>query len=355
MRTKLGAASAAILLALTMAACGGDDSGGKKDEPKKDAAPASIEAGDCIDVGNNDPSQEDDAAYSTENVVDCEDVHQFEVLAVEDVPEDLVTDDLATEDYRLELDDTIHDLEADDDLVDINAWSVETCNNAFAEATGLDAIEIDGQKAGDDFSVLAATSGVSSWLVYPVESWEERPRISCLARYSELSDDRNPSEADLVDIDGGFLIGDFLSSDFSEDFRQCATFDVEDNFLPVSCSDAHYQEYGFTFDATDLVDQGLRDRITEAGVLGISLSDEDYAILDDLCVQGLEVIAGEGVDTDVVTGLAEPGGGWDPEGAARANWVICSVTPVDAANFDLPGGSVFGIGDAEIELVPFGG
>ncbi len=349
MRTRITAASATVFLLIGLAACGGSDDPAPKDDGAEEVSVTSVAADDCIDVGDLD-AETDDAEFATENVVDCDDDHQFEVYSVTDLPEDLVTDEVLEDDFRERLSGMYSDYLDDADLDDYREFAGEVCDPGYAEASGLDAITIAGESAGEDFFIAPLSHVMSQWTVFPAESWADQPRLVCAVRFSERAPVGEAlTDQDLLDV-AGRQLENYLSVDFDEDLRSCETLTVEGASENVECDDAHYGEYVYFFDATDLVSDDMTAAIVALGGNAPDEALQDQ--LDDLCTATLDEVVGDDYSSEV-DGRTLVGGGWD--GAAEYNFLICEIKAVNSLEFDLPGGSLIGAGDVEVEPVPYGG
>ncbi len=74
----------------------------------------------------------------------------------------------------------------------------------------------------------------------------------------------------------------------------------------------------------------------------------------EVCGGVLDTVIGAGWDTTTLKPLVVPTAqGWST--TSDFFGLQCSVSPVDGLHFDLPGGSLVGIGDTKIERIPIAG
>lgn len=333
---------AILLVVLVLSACGG---GSEESAPPEPSGPPSVAAGDCVDSGVGSRGLTPKMVEST-RVVDCADPHSLEVLDVQDIPDDLTVDDTATLEYRDGLLDTVLDPVSrnDDELAE---WVMETCAESRGRVPGLDVIELDGERAVEDFAAFDASRTITYGFEFPEESWEERPRLVCAAKYTEPGDPgENAGAARAVDVKGN-LIQTYLTPDFPVDERYCLAAQADDSLLPGDCKRPHYAELMFSFDADAVLDDGTIAAIEQdptaipAGV---------FEELDALCTEALDEVIGPGYDEEAVTGFAQIRSGWTSYAFFRT--IYCGAVPVDAATLDLGPGSLVGLGDGEVPLVP---
>lgn len=342
MRTR-GIAILLVVLALALSACGGGSD--EPTAPPEPSGPPSVAAGDCVDSGVGSRGLTPKMVEST-RVVDCADPHSLEVLDVQDIPDDLTVDDTATLEYRDGLLDTVLNpvSRADDELAE---WVMETCAESRGRVPGLDVIELDGERAVEDFAVFDASRTITYGFEFPEESWEERPRLVCAAKYTEPSDPGDSANAArAVDVKGN-RIQTYLTQDFPVDERYCLASEADNSLVPSDCKRPHYAELMFSFDADAVLDRATLATIEKDPA---AIPAEVYEELDALCTGALEQVIGSGYDDTAVTGYAEIRSGWTSYAWFRT--IYCGAVPVDAATLDLGPGSLVGLGDGEIPLVP---
>ena len=333
---------AILLVVLVLSACGG---GSEESAPPEPSGPPSVATGDCVDSGVGSRGLTPKMVEST-RVVDCADPHSLEVLDVQDIPDDLTVDDTATLEYRDGLVDTVLDPVSrnDDELAE---WVMETCAESRGRAAGLDVIELDGERAVEDFAVFDASLTITYGFEFPEESWEERPRLVCAAKYTAPDGDGdNADAARAVDVKGN-LIQTYLTSDFPVDERSCLAAEPDDSLVPGDCKRPHYAELMFSFDADAVLDDGTIAAIEQDPT---AIPAEVFEELDTLCTEALDEVIGPGYDEEAVTGFAQIRSGWTSFAYFRT--IYCGALPVDAATLDLGPGSLVGLGDGEVPLVP---
>lgn len=334
----------ALLVVLVLSSCGGasDDSA----PPPEPSGPPSVATGDCLDTGAGARGLTPKTLVSS-LVVDCAEPHATEVLQVQDIPDDLTVDDTATLEYREGLNDAVlyPVSRADDEL---REWVLNTCAESLGRLEGLDAIELDRERGVDDFVALDASRTISFGFEFPEESWEERPRVVCAARYTEPRElGEDPETSTGVDVEGR-LIETYLTPDFPVEQRQCLTRAADGALVGGACDRPHYAELLFAFDADAILDDATIDVIAQDP---LAVPDEVYAELDDLCTGALVDVIGRGYDEDAVTGYAELRSGWTNT-EAWFRTIYCGVQPVESDSVDLGPGSLVGLGDGEVPLVP---
>lgn len=336
---------AVLLLLLVLVSCGGGSD--EPEAPPEPSGPASVAAGDCLDSGAGSRGVSPTMVVSS-LVVDCAEPHSLEVLEVQDIPEDLTVDETATLEYRDGLVATVTDpvSRADDELAE---WVLTTCAESRGRAAGLEVIELDGERAVEDFAAFDASRTISYGFEFPEESWEERPRLVCVAKYTEpLDPGDEASAARAVDVKGN-RIQTYLTPDFPVDERYCLASEVDDTLVAGDCKQPHYVEFLFSFDADAVLDDGTIAAIEQDPT---AIPDDVYDELDALCTGALDDVIGPGYDKDAVTGYGEIRSGWTSDAWFRT--IYCGAAPVDTENLDLGPGSVVGLGDGEIPLVPIG-
>lgn len=334
---------AILLVVLVLSACGG---GSEEPVPSEPSGPPSVAAGDCLDTGAGARGLTSKTLVSG-LVVDCAEPHATEILEVQDIPEDLTVDDTATLEYREGLNEAVGYpvSRADDEL---REWVLMTCAESLGRAAGLDAIELDRERAVEDFVVFDVSRTISIGYEFPEESWEERPRVVCAARYTEPRDlGQDPETATGVNVEGS-LIKTYLTQDFPVDQRQCVARTAEGAAVTGDCERPHYAEMFFGFDADAILDDSTIATIEQDPT---ALPDEVYVELNELCTGALVDVIGRGYDEDAVTGYAELRSGWINTDAWFRT-IYCGVQPVDSDRFDLGPGSLVGSGDGEVTLVP---
>ncbi|GAA1748749.1 hypothetical protein [Aeromicrobium alkaliterrae] len=334
-----------LTVVVVVAGCGGGSSDpSPSTSPTPDEAP-SVAVGDCLDAGAGESGLTPEMLESS-LVVDCAEPHAVEVLAVEPLPEDLTSKGVATLEYRDTLLDLVQDPRSNRQR-ELSDWVWQTCSDAYATAAGLDAVRVDRQKAVKDFVITDASRTASLAFDFPEESWEDEPRLVCVNRYTEpraVRDD--PARADALDVEGT-PFADYLSPDFPVDMRLCLELDDGGVLVTGDCTRQHYVELFFAFDADTVLDDELLETI-EATTTSLSL--DTYLALDELCTSALGDVIGRGYDADAVTGYAQLATGWAD--GAHYRTIHCGVRPVDSGTFDLGPGSIVGIKDGEIPLVP---
>ncbi len=156
-RVKLIAVAA--LLAL-LAACGGSDGGGPKDtsggQPAKLVEP---QAGQC--VGEEIPDG-DDFAPDMKSVVQCSELHAYEIVAVVDIPDDMLAGTTDTEKLARRTELTKISGEDSELRKRLRTEVYSLCDGPFREATGLGQATVVSKPA-KDVGLKLPPGPVSQW------------------------------------------------------------------------------------------------------------------------------------------------------------------------------------------------
>lgn len=333
---------AATALALTLTACT-DDPQVEIPTPAPTAPASTIVPGACI-ATNGTPTLLGDVDVTEEAIVACEDPHVYEVLSVQDLPGEYLQRATPTDADRERLQASLDGSRNDPVQMKFASFARALCTIGLQRATGLADLEL----AASDVSGLLAspvtrTSSVRA--VLPPEGWTDQPVVVCVNRFNEPSS--TPASAPVVEVSG--LVTPLLLTDqLPVEERLCLNFDVNGTPAAAPCAADHDAEYTITFDATGLLEA---EEIAEsAGDFSVPFPREVQERLDEACDDALSRVIGDDRDEALVGRALRGGEGWGA--GSTMNAVDCIVTPEDAAANLLPGGSVIGLGDAEVELVP---
>lgn len=311
LRAPLGLLAAALLLG----GCGSSDaddagaseatSDGPSASPSEETGPQAATDRCYAEAGSDGPD------YST--AVDCSEPHVGEVFGVLDVPADL------PEERSL----YVEDREAAARWAD---WGDDACAIALTSATGGDERnEVMGLPEGT--VNVPDWEGTFSYSLVTEEEWDAGAHQTvCTARQNEDEP----------------LAGEFVAGAVTEDrdpaLAICAGYQDGASAF-VDCDEPHYSELAFRYDAQALGEDFLAD-LDPADPTGAQ-----YEEMDALCASTEELLLGqERDDLKVMSSL--PG----TFGEGGYSLVSCGVQPQDRTKDAV--GSVLGIGDGELTVVP---
>lgn len=331
---------------LILAGCTGNTVAPTPDDPDVEVPQATLIAGACLNADAAAP----DVVES--NVVDCDDPHTHEILASVDIPKDYLFDwDATEEDYR-SLSEAINGRAENARALQFAVWSKVVCEGGMQNRSGLADLEVDGTSALEARVVPYATNAVVEARFQPVDVWTERPKVFCVRELIEpvdggLSAVPPPSQRDLRTVTG-FTTVDFLTSEVSPEGRVCA--DRDGNWQ--TCLEPHYAERLFSFSAHAVLNEEEFEELSELRttdpVDGGEAEAEFLERFREACEDAFDDVLGAW-DADLVTAEIDYGEGWVQRRDVPR--IVCSVVPVDADAFDLPGGSLIGSQSAETELI----
>lgn len=333
---------ATTTLTLSLVACT-DDSPEETPAPAPTVAASTLVPGACI-ATNGTPTLLGDVDVTEEAIVACEDPHVYEVLAVQDLPGEYLQGTTATDEDRERLQAALDGSRNDAVQMKFAAFARAYCAIGLQRATGLTDLEM---AATDAANLLATpiTRTSSTRAVLPPQGWTEQPLLICVNRFTEPSP--APESAPAVQV-SGLVTPQLLTDEVPVEQRLCLNFDVNGAPADATCAADHDAEYTVTFDATGLLEP--EQLAASVGDLSVPFPTDVQEQLDEACTDALTRVIGEDRDEDLVGRALRGGEGWGS--GSTTNAVDCVVTPDDAAGFLLPAGSVIGIGDADVELVP---
>lgn len=344
-----------LFLALLLTGCGGGDD---PEPAAADAAEAShaVAVGDCI-AGEVD--DEGDKVPDIHSVVDCAEPHVYEILALVDLPAEVLGGETDEEKLanRAELAAPTGTGEASAAKAAYTAFAEEECLDATVDAAGWGSMSLQGVGADDAQLQPVALGMAPVWFsVMPEEEWlDGQTQLVCSARFSEprLSSTGQtvplPAATPASSPDDQPLLSHYATQDFPVELRQCelAASDGTRSYLP--CDSEHYAEFLFTYDAGAVLGADFVNGVDPA-----QPTDEQYAALDKVCTDVLGELL-PGYDADTFKGLAELGTqGWGTRDAGYYQGQ-CTVAAKDSLNFNLPAGSLMGTDGAGVEPVPYEG
>ncbi len=328
-------------LALVLTACQGE-SEVPEPRPTPTGVASDLVPGACV-AASGEASVLGDTVVSESAIVDCAEEHVYEVLSAQDIPSRYLTDTTATEEDLARLQAALDGSRADTVQVTFASFAHAYCDISLQRQLGLDG---DTELAGTDIAslqVVPVSHTSATYAVLPAEGWTEQPTLLCVNRF--VADSPTPSEAPVVPVTGAVTAG-LLSNERPLSQRLCFSFDAASLPADASCEANHDAEYTVSFDATPMLDadQLAASSADPAG----AFPDDVQELLDQACDDALGLVIGEDHDDAVVGGALRGPEGWGAGGLINA--VTCFATPEDP-ELVLPSGSVFGLGDAPIELV----
>ncbi|MEG9224816.1 hypothetical protein [Aeromicrobium sp. Sec7.5] len=328
-------------LALVLTACQGE-SEVPEPRPTPTGVASGLVPGACVSASGL-ATVLGDTTVSEDAIVDCDEEHVYEVLAAQDIPSRYISGTEATEEDLTRLQAALEGSRADTIQVTFASFAHAYCDISLQRQLGLDG---SAELAGTDIAslqVIPVSRTSATYAVLPTEGWTEQPTLLCVNRF--VADSPTPSEAPVVPVTGAVTAG-LLSNERPLAQRLCFSFDAAGLPADASCEAKHDAEYTVSFDATRMldVDQLAAASADPAG----SFPDDVQELLDQACDEALDLVIGEGHDEAVVGGALRGPEGWGTGGLVNA--VTCFATP-DEPELMLPPGSVFGLGDASIELV----
>lgn len=330
-----------ILLALGIAlsSCGNSDGNNANPEPSPTVTAPPISNGACLKA---DPTT-GDIVINEDNVVDCEKNHHAEILAVVEIPWHYFKSGAPN---QAEYDHLAEALEGKKDStyqLRFNTWASVACEGAFQEVSGMSAIEPNGTPAIRARIAPLAQASINTPLFDDFETWMDSPRLLCT---NIFVDDADADYQHLRAVKGS-TTAQFMTANESLDQRYC----IDRDGNQVNCTQRHLEERLFTFSAATVLDEEALTRARFAQVNDIE--DLKIGVLQqfaDICQTSFDAIIGLDWDEQNLKAGAHFGSGW--KSMTSVPRVVCTVEPIDANNFDLPPGSVFGAGDKIFELLP---
>ncbi|GAA1748758.1 hypothetical protein [Aeromicrobium alkaliterrae] len=331
-------------LALSVSACQSDP-----DVPEPKPTPTGVASalvpGACI-AAAGEPNVLGDTPVTEDAIVDCAEPHVYEVLAAQDIPGRYIASTEATEDDLARLQAALDGARTEPVQTTFASFARAYCDISLQRSLGLDG---GTELAGADIAslqVVPVTHTSTPFAVLPAEGWTDQPSLLCVNRFVE--DSSTPSEAPVTPVTG-FMTTSLLSPEVPLTQRLCFSFDAAGLPADTSCDAVHDAEYTVTFDATQLLDP---DQLAAASAdPSAAFPDDVQELLDQACNDALGIVIGDGYDEAVVGRALRGDEGWGTGGLSNA--VTCFATPEDPAQA-LASGSVFGLGDAPVELVARG-
>ncbi|WP_229054618.1 hypothetical protein [Aeromicrobium sp. Leaf350] len=338
---RLLIATMTATLAVSLAACQSDP-----DVPEPQPAPTGVASGlvpgACI-ASSGDPSILGDTPVTEDAIVDCGEEHVYEVLAAQDIPGRYLASTEATEEDRVRLQAGLDGARTEPVQITFAAFARAYCDIALQRALGLDG---GTELAGTDIAslqVIPISHTSAPYAVLPVDGWTDQPSLLCVNRFVEES--ATPDEAPVAPVTGPTTVS-LLSSERPLSQRLCFSFDAAGLPADTSCESVHDAEYTVSFDATPMLDD---EQLAAASADPAGPFPGDVQeLLDQACNDVLGLVIGDDRDESVIGQALRGDEGWGTGGLSNA--VTCFATPQDEAQA-LPSGSVFGLGDAPIELV----
>ncbi len=332
---------AAVLLIGTAACRSGGDA--PTPPPTPTGVPNALVPGACI-AAEGEPSVLDDTPITESAIVDCAEPHLYEVLAAQDIPGQFLEGTTATDADLTKLQAALDGARDAAVQVRFAAFARAYCATSLQRSIGLDSgTEVAGASIAS-LQLLPVSHRSAPYAALLSEGWAEQPAMVCANRFTATTP--TPSEAPAEEVEGA-QTGLLLSADLPVDQRLCFTFDATGQRADTSCDAVHDAELTVTFDATPLLDE--EQLAAASGDPTAPFEPDVQELLDGACNDVLNLVVGEDHD-EAIAGVAMRGAeGWGATGLI--NEVACYATPVDQS-LRLPAGSVFGLGQAAIELAP---
>ncbi|GAA3519101.1 hypothetical protein GCM10022234_13300 [Aeromicrobium panaciterrae] len=273
-RVRLTAAAA--LLAF-LAACGGSDSGGphdtKGDEPAKLVEPRS---GQCI--GTEVPDG-DDLAPDMTSVVQCSELHSYEIVAVVDIPADMLSGTTDTE--KLARRTELATISGEDTELRkrLRTEVYSLCDGPFREATGLGQATVV-KKSATEVGLKLPPGPVSQWYnLSPPKLWlKGTAQAICSFRFApETEDDVVSKVTPIRSNTTNPAMSSYLSRKLPAGLRSCWD-NTADKAVP--CDGPHDQELMWIIDMKAVYG---KDYLKGANLEDVK--DADFTKLADACVE----------------------------------------------------------------------
>lgn len=325
-----------LVLAFVLASCANED---PAPLPSPSPSVDGPQTGECLSPDDVTGT----IVLNESNIVDCETPHTAEIIAVVDIPWHFFQTGAPNNDEYANLRASLDGALDNAFQLRFKTWSDAVCEGAFQEATGMNEIELADSSAIRSRIVPMSNTSEAIGVFKGSEEWVANPQLFCLNQFV-----RDSSKAQIVLRPvTGLATQDFLTQREPITSRVC----LDRNGESVTCFERHHEELLFSFSAAIVPDEDTLEfvRAARAAADGDALASqlERYA---EICRPALDIMIGEDWDSKSLRAGARFGSGWDTPGAIPR--VICTVEPIDPKNFDLPGGSVIGAGNAPIQLLP---
>jgi hypothetical protein len=307
-----------------------------------------IKAGTCIGKEIKDTG---DAVPDLSSVVPCSEPHAYEITALIDLPAAALTGSSDSEKRanRADLAAPVAPKKPSPQRVAYDEFVLTACAKAMQRRTGLDAIAVGGKSALEAGVTVPLRHITLDWhSVTPEKEWLDGKRqVVCSSRLTADQDGKgNGNTKAMASPHGKPIVPTLLTPTFPPNWRHCHTFDADENPVPVDCSKQHFSELAFSFHAEAV----LGNKYVQAFDLDAA-GDADYAKLDALCAGALKYYLAPNWDRNVLKAYADPVvEGWGSD--AGESFVMCKVSPREAQEFDLPGGSLVDATGKGLKLVP---
>ncbi len=329
--------AAVVGLALVAAAC---DSTGPEERATE------IRPGICV---ADETKDQGDLVPDLSSVVDCSKPHVYEVFDIIDLPASALAGS-----SRQERIDNRDDLALPSELPDDSAerqafeeFAEAECAASLQNVTGVDELTL-GDASAEDARVVPALRGINApwYTVMPEKEWlDGRRQVVCSARFEDpehTGSGRTPSKPH-VSADASMLITKVDGQALPVAFRQCRAYDdARQEVGAASCAEPHVDEALFYFEADGVFDPKFISSLVKRPTA------KKYDRFDEVCTDALAELVGPGYDDQAVRGFGSVARRWTKNNKT----VRCSVGAIEFRETDLAPGSLVGIGDQEIELVP---
>jgi hypothetical protein len=311
----------------------------------KPAASAAVHAGDCIAKEIPDL---DDKAPDYGSTVDCTEPHIYEVSGLLSVPARFLRG--STRKQRLANRRLLGSVAGHSSLAeDFRDYTHRECGPPALVRAGMDGITIGG-KSMRDVGAELVMGGATTWInLSPPAQWVAGgEKVICSVRFTKhFTDEGEVAPSPITARFGHPAFYDFLTDDFPAARRQCITYDSQQRYALNPCTQQHYAEIFFSYDAAAA--------FGEEFVKGIDIenpSDAQWEKLGDPCADALSMVLGKDVDPGVTGGADFGVRGWFQKSDVYTTY--CLAVPYKADDLDLPAGSLIGKAD-KVAFVPISG
>ncbi|GAA0618231.1 hypothetical protein GCM10009547_20650 [Sporichthya brevicatena] len=335
---RSAAASAALALTLTLTACGDDDDPSPVTQssttPSAAASADATPAGDHPLVGTCYTASTADGPVRTSKV-DCSAPHSAEVFAVIPNSAEVSTDRAAFQDAK----------SAERQAWEL--WSAKVCGLAFLEATGTTAwAKAIGLDPATQWVRPTSWAGTMTPSLSTADEWAAGERLTlCTARTQDAVAGISADDPKAPQVPGTWVrkIG---AGSLPSALGACALYAERGRPMePAGCTDPHYVEYAFDFDAADLFDEAFITALDPK-----QLKSAEWDALIAVCEKAEAAVIGRERDEVKLFPLVTVDTWNQTVGGKPLHTVSCVAQAEDQQTYDLAS-SVIGVGSRDIKLV----